>query len=92
MPKEVRDPEEFLKVASRASECRVKLGVTRVETEEGRRKKRVLKVKARTPSYLYTIVFHDIDAGIDFVNTKLKETCKNIVVLDPELEDKIKTK
>jgi len=49
----------------------------------------VLKVKARTPSYLYTIVFEDIDKGIEFVKS-LKDVCKDIVVLDAELEPKIK--
>jgi len=89
MPKEVKDPEEFRKIAQRARECRVKLGVRRIRTEEGTRRIQVLKVKARTPSYLYTIVFEDIDKGIEFVKS-LKDVCKNIVVLDEELEPRIK--
>ncbi len=90
MPKEVYSVEEFLEVAKRASECRVKLGYRRKETEEGKRRIRVLKVKARTKKYLYTIVFEDIEKGVEFVNTRLKDVCSNIVVLDPELEEKIK--
>ncbi|HIP65010.1 MAG TPA: 50S ribosomal protein L38e [Pyrodictium sp.] len=89
MPKEVKDPEEFRKIAQRARECRVKLGVRRIKTEEGTKRIQVLKVKARTPSYLYTIVFEDIDKGIEFVKS-LKDVCKNIVILDAELEPKIK--
>lgn len=43
MPEEIHDPEEFLKLSEKASECRVKrLG------EE-------MKIKLRTPRRLYTI-------------------------------------
>jgi hypothetical protein len=43
MPKEIKDPEEFIKLSEKASECRVKkLG-------------EATKLKIRTPSDLYTI-------------------------------------
>ena len=90
VPKEVYSVEEILEVAKRASECRVKLGYRRKETEEGRRRIQVLKVKARTKRYLYTIVFEDIEKGLEFVRGKLREVCSNIVFLDPELEEKVK--
>ncbi len=45
MPKEVKDPEEFVRISERAVECRV----VKLE-DEG-----VAKVKARTKRYLYTI-------------------------------------
>lgn len=45
MPKEVVNPEEFIKITERAIECRV------VKLE----KEGVAKVKARTKRYLYTI-------------------------------------
>jgi len=43
MPVEVKDVNEFLKIAERASECRVK------------RLKDVVKLKLRTKRYLYTL-------------------------------------
>ena len=43
MPKEINDPEEFLALAEKASECRVK----RLED--------VMKLKLRTRRQLYTI-------------------------------------
>jgi len=43
LPAEVRDPEEFLRIAERAIECRVK------------RLEEIVKLKLRTPSRLYTI-------------------------------------
>ncbi|BEP18609.1 hypothetical protein PYJP_19610 [Pyrofollis japonicus] len=88
MPVELKSEDEFLKVVERARECRVKLGYRRVETEEGRKRIKVLKVKARTPRYLYTLVFEDIDKGIDFVK-QLKDKCGSLVVLDKEIEDKL---
>ncbi len=88
MPAELRSKEDFVNVVKRAEECRVKLGFRRKETEEGRRRIRVLKVKARTPRRLYTIVFEDIDEGIEFVKS-IKQDCKKVVVLDKELEGKI---
>ena len=45
MPKEIKSLEEFLEVSKRASECRVK------ETKEGK-----VKLKLRTPRYLYTFI------------------------------------
>ena len=45
MPIEISDRNEFIKISSRASECRV------VKDE----KKGLAKVKARTKRYLYTI-------------------------------------
>ncbi len=88
MPVELRSEDEFLKVLERASECRVKLGYRRVETEEGRRRIRVLKVKARTPRYLYTLVFEDVDKGIEFVKS-IRDKCSNLVVLDKEVEERL---
>ena len=44
MPREVKSVEEFLKLAERAEECRVK-----------RLKDGVVKLKLRTPRYLYTL-------------------------------------
>ncbi|MBS7638676.1 hypothetical protein KEJ49_07355 [Candidatus Bathyarchaeota archaeon] len=43
MPKEIRDPEEFLMLAEKASECRIK------------RLGEVTKIKLRTPRQLYTL-------------------------------------
>jgi len=43
MPKEIFDPEEFLRIAERASECRIK------------RLGDVMKLKLRTRRYLYTL-------------------------------------
>lgn len=88
MPVELRSEEDFLKVLERASECRVKLGYRRVETGEGRRKVRVLKVKARTPRYLYTLVFEDVDKGIEFVKS-IRDKCSNLIVLDREVEERL---
>jgi hypothetical protein len=43
MPAEILDPEEFVKISERASECRV------------RRIGDIVKLKLRTPAKLYTI-------------------------------------
>ena len=43
MPKEIFDPDEFLRIAERASECRIK------------RLGDVMKLKLRTRRYLYTL-------------------------------------
>ena len=88
MPAELKTVEEFMSVVERASECRVKLGFRRIRSEEGTKRIRVLKVKARTPSRLYTIVFENIDDGINFAKS-LKDECKNVKILDAELEGKI---
>lgn len=45
MPREAKSLEEFLEISKRATECRVK------ETKEGK-----VKLKLRTPKYLYTFV------------------------------------
>ncbi|MEM0001179.1 MAG: 5'-nucleotidase [Desulfurococcaceae archaeon] len=45
MPKEITNPEEFIAITERATECRV------IKLE----KEGVAKVKARTSRYLYTI-------------------------------------
>ncbi len=42
MPREIQSEEEFLEIIQRASECRVK------------RLQDTVKLKLRTPSYLYT--------------------------------------
>ena len=88
MPAELKTAEEFMSVVERASECRVKLGFRRIRSEEGTKRIKVLKVKARTPSRLYTIVFEDIDEGIKFAKS-IKDKCKDIKILDAELEGKI---
>jgi large subunit ribosomal protein L38e len=88
MPVEVKSKEEFLKVLERASECRVKLGYRRMQTSEGTRRVKVLKVKARTPSYLYTLVFENIDEGIEFVKS-IRDKCSNLVIYDEEVRSKI---
>lgn len=64
MPIEVRDPEEFIRISERASECRV----------VKREKEGVAKVKARTKRYLYTIKIplNELDSFIK----RLK--CQNI--------------
>ncbi len=88
MPVEVKSKEEFLKILERATECRVKLGYRRKVTEEGTRRIKVLKVKARTPSYLYTIVFENVDEGIEFAKS-IRDKCPNMVIYDEEVREKI---
>lgn len=85
---EARSVEEFERVLDVAVECRVKLGERRVRGEEGTKRIKVLKVKARTPRKLYTLVFEDVEKGIEYVR-KIKERCKELRVLDAELEGKI---
>ena len=67
MPIYVSNEQEFLEIAKRAIECRVK----RIE------KKNIAKVKARTKRYLYTykVSLQDLNALLE----KLKSVCKNIV-------------
>uniref|UniRef100_A0A7C4BCU5 5'-nucleotidase n=1 Tax=Ignisphaera aggregans TaxID=334771 RepID=A0A7C4BCU5_9CREN len=67
MPIYVPDEQEFLEVAKRAVECRVK----RLEKES------IAKVKARTKRYLYTykVSLQELDNLLE----KLKTVCKNIV-------------
>ncbi|MEM2127431.1 MAG: hypothetical protein QXD04_05925 [Candidatus Bathyarchaeia archaeon] len=43
MPKEIRDPEDFLALAEKALECRIK------------RLGEITKIKLRTPRQLYTL-------------------------------------
>ncbi|MDK6028237.1 5'-nucleotidase [Ignisphaera sp. 4213-co] len=67
MPVFISSEEEFIDVARKAEECRVK----RIP------KKNIAKVKARTKRYLYTykIQIQNLDALLE----KLKSVCKNIV-------------
>ena len=95
MPKEVKTWEEFLEAAKRASECRVKRSFVYVKTEEGVKKQPILKLKARTRRYLYTLKFEDFEKGLEHAR-KLKELAAkgevcggNIVVLDKDLESRI---
>ncbi len=81
MPKEVKSKEEFLKIVERAEECRVKLSRTGGKNSD----RKVLKVKARTKRYLYTIVFENVDEGIEFAKS-LKDKCPVINVLDEEIQ------
>ncbi|MEM4434607.1 MAG: hypothetical protein QXP10_00845 [Sulfolobales archaeon] len=70
MPIEIKDPEEFIKISVRASECRV----------VRRPKENLAKVKARTKRYLYTIKV-PLDQLEEFLK-KLK--CQNIKDLSKE--------
>ena len=95
MPKEVKTEEEFLEAAKRARECRVKKSYVYVKTEQGVEKKPILKVKARTRRYLYTLKFEDFEKGIEFAK-KLREMASknevcggNLVILDKDLEPQI---
>jgi large subunit ribosomal protein L38e len=67
MPIFVASEQEFIEVAKRAIECRVK----KLE------KKGIAKVKARTKRYLYTykVQLQELNALLE----KLKGVCKNIV-------------
>ncbi|MEM0026740.1 MAG: 5'-nucleotidase [Ignisphaera sp.] len=67
MPIFVANEQEFLEIAKRAEECRVK----RIP------KKNIAKIKARTKKYLYTykLELQNVDALLE----KLKSVCKNIV-------------
>lgn len=67
MPVELRSLDEFLKVAERAIECRVKRG------------KGYVKVKARTKRYLYTLKVGEDNSGE--VLEKVREKCSNVVEL-----------
>jgi large subunit ribosomal protein L38e len=68
MPKEVKNPEEFVRISERAVECRV----VKLE-DEG-----VAKVKARTKRYLYTIKI-PLSQLEEFIK-KLK--CQNIKFIE----------
>jgi len=67
-PKEIADPEEFIKISEHALECRV------IKLED----KGLAKVKARTRRYLYTIKIplNNLD---EFLK-KLK--CQNIKLIE----------
>jgi len=67
MPIFVSTEQEFLEIAKRAIECRVK----KLE------KKNIVKVKARTKRYLYTykVSLQELNSLLE----KLKTVCKNIV-------------
>ncbi len=95
MPKEVKTEEEFLEAAKRAKECRVKRSYIYVKTENGVEKKPILKIKARTRRYLYTLKFEDYDKGLEFAK-RLKdmvsrnEVCGgNLVILDKDVESQL---
>ncbi len=95
MPKEVKSVDEFLEAAKRASECRVKKSYVYVKTENGVEKKPILKVKARTRRYLYTLKFEDYKQGIEFAK-KLKEMASrgeacngNINILDSDVAQEL---
>ncbi|MFZ8782363.1 MAG: 5'-nucleotidase [Desulfurococcaceae archaeon] len=68
MPKEVKNPEEFVRISERAVECRV----VKLE-DEG-----VAKVKARTKRYLYIIKI-PLSQLEEFIK-KLK--CQNIKFIE----------
>ena len=67
MPVELKSLDDFVKVAERAVECRVK-----------RSKRGVVKVKARTKRYLYT--FKTEESKLEEVLSKVK--CRKIVDID----------
>ncbi len=75
MPVEIKDLEEFIKIASKAIECRVVRG-------DG---KRSSKVKARTKRYLYTHVLKEGEDINDIIN-KIRDVCKNIIEIGSETE------
>lgn len=85
MPAELKSKDAFIAVLDRAVECRAKLGWRKIP---GQGRTRVFKLKARTPSKLYTIVFNNVDEGIEFAKS-IKEKCKELNIIDKELEGKI---
>ncbi len=68
MPKEVKNPEEFIAISERAKECRV------VKLE----KEGIAKIKARTSKHLYTIKI-PLNALEEFLK-KLK--CQNVKYIE----------
>ncbi|MCE4624638.1 MAG: 60S ribosomal protein L38 [Desulfurococcales archaeon] len=68
MPVEVKDLEKFREIAGRAVECRVKKV----------RNKDIVKIKARTKRYLYTIKVEASKAE-EIINSL---PCKKIVYVD----------
>lgn len=85
MPAELSSRDEFVAVLDRAVECRAKLGWRNVP---GQGRVKVLKLKARTPGKLYTIVFDDVNDGIEFAKF-IKDKCRKMSILDKDLEGKI---
>ena len=75
MPVEIKNLEEFRKIAERAVECRVKKVRPRGKKEE---KKEIVKIKARTKRYLYTIKV-EADKADEIVSGL---PCKRIVYVD----------
>jgi len=88
MPVEIRDRKEFIKIVERAEECRVKESKRIVKTESGVETRKILKIKARTKRYLYTIVFEDYSEGLEFAKT-IKDKCKSFTIIDASLQGKI---
>ncbi len=68
MPKEVYDKNEFIKIATRASEIRIK------------KNDDVVKVKARTKTYLYTIKVKPEEVD-DLIN-KIKQVRADIKIVN----------
>lgn len=84
MPVEIYDLEEFMNIAKRAVECRVKKVRKRKKKEAEKTEKKedieiaYVKFKARTRRYLYTIKV-DKDKADELVN---KLPCSRIVIID----------
>ena len=81
MPVEVRSLEEFKKIAERAVECRVKKVKPRGKKgneEKDEKEKEIVKIKARTKRYLYTIKV-EADKADEIVSGL---PCKRIVYVD----------
>jgi large subunit ribosomal protein L38e len=74
MPVEIADLEEFLNIAKRARECRIKR----------LRKSDIVKIKARTRRYLYT--YKTTKDKLDEIISKLE--CPKIIDVDEGKEIK----
>lgn len=63
MPKQIRNKEEFVKLSERSKNCRVKRSAEQV------------KLKLRTPKYLYTFITsaEDADALLEKIKCKVIE-------------------
>lgn len=59
MPQEIFDPEEFLEIATRATECRVK------------RRGNIVKLKLKTKKKLYTLKSSPEEANVILQRIKL---------------------
>ena len=75
MPVEVYSLEEFMEIAKRAIECRVKKN----------KNSKYVKFKARTRRYLYTLKV-DKDKADELVN---KLPCSKIVIIDEKGNTKV---